>query len=125
MAVPDMVGLVVKDMAATLAFYRLVGLPIPDGAEAEPHVEVLANGYRIGWDREDLIRSFVQGWEGGNGRMALAFRCETPAAVDALFAEVTRAGHPSKVAPFDAFWGMRYVIVEDPDGNPVDLFCPM
>jgi uncharacterized glyoxalase superfamily protein PhnB len=57
--------------------------------------------------------------------MALAFRCETPAAVDALFAEVTAAGHASKVAPFDAFWGMRYAVVEDPDGNSVDLFCPL
>jgi hypothetical protein len=24
----------------------------------------------------------------------------------------------------DAFWGMRYALVHDPDGNGVDLFCP-
>ena len=31
MALPDMVGYVVRDMADTLAFYRLLGLDIPEG----------------------------------------------------------------------------------------------
>jgi hypothetical protein len=25
--------------------------------------------------------------------------------------------------PWDAFWGMRYAVVFDPDGRPVDLFA--
>jgi catechol 2,3-dioxygenase-like lactoylglutathione lyase family enzyme len=25
--------------------------------------------------------------------------------------------------PWDAFWGMRYAVVRDPDGTPVDLFA--
>ena len=35
----DMVGMVVQDMARTLAFYRQLGLEIPAGADSEPHVE--------------------------------------------------------------------------------------
>jgi uncharacterized glyoxalase superfamily protein PhnB len=27
--------------------------------------------------------------------------------------------------PWDAFWGQRYAVVHDPDGNGVDLFCPL
>jgi hypothetical protein len=27
--------------------------------------------------------------------------------------------------PWDAFWGMRYAVVHDPDGNGVDLFSPL
>ena len=27
-------------------------------------------------------------------------------------------------APYDAFWGGRFAIVEDPDGNPVGLMSP-
>jgi uncharacterized glyoxalase superfamily protein PhnB len=28
-------------------------------------------------------------------------------------------------APFDAFWGARYAIVEDPDGIAVGLMSPI
>ena len=45
---PDMVGMVVRDMSATLRFYRLLDLAIPEGVEGEPYVEVITpNGYRI------------------------------------------------------------------------------
>ena len=27
--------------------------------------------------------------------------------------------------PWDAFWGQRYAIVTDPDGNHVELFAPL
>ena len=36
----DVIGLVVTDMAATLAFYRRLGLDIPADADSEPHAEV-------------------------------------------------------------------------------------
>ena len=28
-------------------------------------------------------------------------------------------------APWDAFWGQRYAMIRDPDGNEVDLFAPL
>ncbi len=55
--------------------------------------------------------------------MALAFACESPAEVDMAYAELTGAGATGSLEPWDAFWGMRYAIVHDPDGNPVDLFA--
>jgi len=27
--------------------------------------------------------------------------------------------------PWDAFWGQRYAIVTDPDGNHISLFAPL
>ena len=41
------------------------------------------------------------------------------------YAELTGAGAEGALEPWDAFWGMRYAIVHDPDGNPVDLFAPL
>nr|MBA2712924.1 glyoxalase [Rubrobacteraceae bacterium] len=35
----SMVGLVVEDMAASLAFYRRLGLEIPEGSEEKPFVQ--------------------------------------------------------------------------------------
>jgi len=42
-------------------------------------------------------------------------------AVDAIYADLTGAGHPGVQPPFDAFWGGRYAIVADPDGIQVGL----
>ena len=37
---------------------------------------------------------------------------------------LVKAGAEAHKEPWDAFWGMRYAIVHDPDGNSVELFCP-
>lgn len=126
MAKPDMIGHVVRDMAAALSFYRLIGLEIPTSADSESHVECKANGYRIAWDTIALIESFAGPYEPAHGhRMNLAFLCDSPADVDATYQKVIAAGHTSLKAPWDAFWGQRYATVQDPDGNPVDLFAPL
>jgi catechol 2,3-dioxygenase-like lactoylglutathione lyase family enzyme len=121
------VELVVGDMAASLAFYRRLGLVAPEGSEQEDHVEVaLPGGLKVAFDTVATIRSFDPDWAAPTGghRIALAFRCADPAEVDAVYAEVVGAGHTGHLAPWDAFWGQRYAVVVDPDGNHVDLFAP-
>lgn len=124
---PAVVELVVADLAASLTFYRLLGLDIAPGEEELPHVEVDLGGIRLAFDTEATIRSFDPGWAppSGGHRIALAFACASPAEVDSAFAEITAAGYAGHLAPWDAFWGMRYAVVHDPDGNPVDLFAPL
>jgi len=125
----SLIELVVADMAATLAFYRRVGLGIPPDAGQQPHVDVeLEGGLRLAFDTEDTIRSFDPEWSrppAGCHRMGLAFACDSPAEVDAAYADLTGAGYEGHLAPWDAFWGMRYAVVHDPDGNPVDLFAAL
>ena len=125
MAQPDLVGMVVRDMAAALRFYRLLGLEIPPSMDTEPHVEVvLPGGFRIAWDSLEMITGIDPEWiEPVGQRMTLAFKCESPAAVDALYERVVQNGYSSHKAPWDAFWGQRYAVVVDPDGNRVDLFA--
>ncbi|MDQ6899411.1 MAG: VOC family protein [Candidatus Dormibacteraeota bacterium] len=126
---PALIELVVSDMAATLAFYRRLGLDVPPEEDGQPHVDFeLGGGIRLAWDTEATIRSFDPGWSppaGGGHRVALAFACESPAEVDAAWAELVGAGYDGHLAPWDAFWGMRYSVLHDPDGTPVDLFAPL
>ena len=124
---PDMVGIVVSDMATALGFYRLLGLSIPAGQEHEQHVEVITpNGYRIAWDSEELIRGMDADWQAPVGqRIGLAFKCDSPAAVDALYEQIVAAGHRGHKPPWDAFWGQRYAQVADPDGTVIDLFAAL
>ena len=123
----DMIGIAVHDMSKALAFYRLLGLAVPENAAGEDHVEVFTpNGYRIAWDTVAMAKSIYPDWVEPVGQvMALAFKCGSPAEVDAAYARITAAGYKGRKAPWDAFWGQRYAVVEDPDGNGVDLFAPM
>jgi uncharacterized glyoxalase superfamily protein PhnB len=124
----NLIGLITADLGASLAFYRRLGLDIPADAEKESHVEVtLPGGIRLAWDTADLIRSIDPSWsepQGGH-RISLAFRCPDAAGVDEVYADLVRAGYDGHMAPWDAFWGQRYAVVHDPDGNSVDLFAPL
>ena len=124
----DLIGLVVADMGRSLAFYRRLGLDIPDESDGQPHVETtLPGGLRLAWDTVETIRSFDPSWNPGSGghRISLAFACEDTSAVDAAYSDLVGQGYESHLAPWDAFWGQRYATVHDPDGNPVDLFAPL
>ena len=57
------IGIVTRDMSASLAFYRLLGAPVPDGSD-ESHVDIrLEDGIVLAWDTIDLIRSLDPGYE--------------------------------------------------------------
>ncbi|MCT9933057.1 VOC family protein [Planotetraspora sp. A-T 1434] len=124
----DLIGLVVADLSKSLAFYRRLGLDIPASADTEPHVEVtLPGGPRLAWDTTETIRSFDPGWTppSGSPRIGLAFRCDDPAEVDRVYTDLVGAGYEGHRQPWDAFWGQRYAIVHDPDGNSVELFAAL
>ena len=120
-------SVVVADRAATLAFYRSIGLEIPTSGDAEPHVGVdLGGGITLMFDTVEVVRSMYPDWQppsDASHRMAMAVECASPSEVDATHARLVAAGAPSEKEPFDAFWGQRYAVVLDPDGNPVDLYA--
>jgi catechol 2,3-dioxygenase-like lactoylglutathione lyase family enzyme len=118
------IGLAVADMAASLSFYRRLGLRFPPGAEREPHTEAtVAGGIRLMWDTHASLRAFDPDYEPGPSAGGWAFLCSGPAEVDSVHADLVAAGHPSVKNPWNAPWGQRYAQVRDPDGNVVDLFA--
>jgi uncharacterized glyoxalase superfamily protein PhnB len=123
----EAIGIVVSDMGRALGFYRQLGLEFPEGAESEGHAEASVAGIRLMLDTEETVRSFDPDWQppSGGHRSALAFRCDTPAEVDAAYAMLLENGGTSHKEPWDAFWGMRYAEVKDPDDNVVDLFADL
>ena len=85
----DMIGIIARDMRASLKFYCHLGLEAPAGAEDEPHAEAITpGGLRVAWDTADLIKQlYPEHTEPAGGhRMALAFLCPSPADVDAKYA---------------------------------------
>jgi uncharacterized glyoxalase superfamily protein PhnB len=124
----DALGIVVRDMAAALAFYRQLGWGIPAELDSEGHAEyTLPNGLRVMWDTYEVMRMFNDDWQppAGTPRISMAFLCAQPSEVDAIYARMTGAGYHGHKPPWDAFWGQRYAVLKDPDGSIIDLFAPL
>jgi catechol 2,3-dioxygenase-like lactoylglutathione lyase family enzyme len=119
-------NMVVADMAASLAFYRRLGVEAsasPDGAHAEAS---LPGGLSLEWDAAEFAAIWDSGSRGAvGGGVVLGFSVPSRDAVDEKFAELTAARYRVRQRPYDAFWGARYAIVEDPDGNGVGLMSPI
>lgn len=120
------VNLVVRHMDATLAFYRALGLEI-EAAPGASHVEVtLEPCVQLEFDTADAVRYWDAGWSGSTGGAAvIGMQLDSREAVDELFAALVGAGHAPHQVPYDAFWGARYAVIDDPDGYPVGLMSPI
>jgi len=120
------IGITVSDLRRSLLFYRLLGLDLPEDSD-EDHVEAtMANGTRLMFDPEEVVRSFLPEWTRENGnQVSLAFECASPAELDEIYARVVAAGFEGEKEPWDAFWGQRYALLGDPDGVRVNLYAAL
>jgi uncharacterized glyoxalase superfamily protein PhnB len=124
-------NVVASDLAATIAFYRRLGLEVEEIESPEwkrHHARIsMPGGIRLELDSVEFARQWNPGFCGhpGNGGCVLFFEVTARADVDRLFATMAEAGYASQMPPEDAFWGARYAIVEDPDGNGVGFMSPI
>jgi predicted lactoylglutathione lyase len=118
----SMVGLMVRDMAASLEFYRRLGISIPEGSEEKPFVRKrMESGIVMFWDtvfanKYDPDRGVPK----GGYRVMLEFFLRGEGAVDAKYEEMTRHGYHGRSEPVQTF-GPYAAMVDDPDGNVVLL----
>ena len=125
----DQVNIISGDLQRSLDFYRLLGAvfprPLPNSSgqlfhvNSEPH-----DGARLELDSAEFAPVWNAGWAGRadlQGRIVLGFRIATREGVDQRFNSLTSASYRELQPPFDAFWGARYAIVEDPDGIAIGL----
>lgn len=123
------VSLVVADVERSVSFYRALGLDIPDESifvqdGVALHVTVpVSEGFDLDLDATAATRmwdpDFTVATSGARG--ILNFHVPDRDAVDSLYDAIVTAGHGEHLAPFDAFWGARYAVVLDPDGNLVGI----
>jgi uncharacterized glyoxalase superfamily protein PhnB len=125
------ISLVVHKMDETLGFYRRLGIDVPEDevwrSGGHGHHAKAATGGDIDLEFESrqLAHAYNQGFAAERGRVVIGIELESRAAVDALWEGLIGEGAQGLQPPFDAFWGARYAIVEDPDGNPVALTSPV
>ena len=124
-------NLVARDFDATRAFYCRLGVNVPAGVtmpDGSRHAEAtLANGFVLEFDDLALARTYNAAWRrpGGSSRALIGFSVPTREAVDARYADLIAAGYEGRQPPYDTFWGARYAVVADPDGNDVGIMSPL
>ena len=133
----DQVNLVCGDVDASIAFYRRLGVEIPDAAvwhtaTGAHHVSAGDRTTKRAIDFDLDSTAFAQMWNAAwkgrtdlRGRIVIGFGVATRAEVDAVFRDMVGAGYRGLQEPLDAFWGARYAIFEDPDGVAVGLMSPV
>src|SRR5438132_1225761 len=92
-----------------------------DGGETEHHWHSM----RLVLGGAEVAHLEVEPGCRGRSGVVMGLKVSSREAVDRLYDDVTGAGYGSQQAPYDAFWGARYAIVEDPDGNAVGLMSPI
>ncbi len=120
----DQINVVVRDMAAMIEFYRVLGMDIADSDPGwtEHHRKAcVPGGFDIDLDSQAFARQWNQGWPASANGTVIGFRVVERATVDELYKRLSSAGYHGQQAPYDAFWGARYAIVADPDGNAVGI----
>ncbi len=135
-AVFNQLNIVCRDLEASLKFYRRLGIEVPDGAvwrtpSGAHHASVegaTGDSVDLDFDSATFAQVWNMGWRGRPdlaGRAVAGFRVPSRGAVDEIYADLTGAGYNGLQPPYDAFWGARYAIVEDPDGLAVGLMSPI
>ena len=122
----EAIGIVSANPEPSVRFYRMLGVELVRAGTSEHYEARTASGIRILLDSVELIRTFEPDYQRPPGAgVVMCFRQESPAKVDALYAELERAGFAGKKPPWDAFWNQRYACALDPDGNQIDLFADL
>ena len=122
------VNIVVRDMEAMAAFYTRLGLTIPAGPEewqSHHRNADVAQGAHIDLDSSAFAAVWNTGWSAGRTGAILQFTVASADAVDRVYQDLTGAGYDGQQEPYDAFWGARYAVVADPDGNAIGLMSPI
>jgi catechol 2,3-dioxygenase-like lactoylglutathione lyase family enzyme len=133
----NQINLVCGDVEASIAFYRRLGVEFPDArvwrtSSGGHHAGAAGPAADRAIDFELDSTAFAPWWNGGwkgrtdlSGRVVVGFGVPTRAAVDDVFRDMIGAGYRGLQEPYDALWGARYAIIEDPNGIAVGLMSPV
>jgi predicted lactoylglutathione lyase len=121
-----MVALDVRDLGRSIAFYRSLGLAVPDPHPDRPvSLCRMASGVTL-----VLIENFAAAndptWvrpERHHYQAVLEFVVDDRAEVETLWQKLTEAGNHGRQAPRDLAPGVLVAMVDDPDGNVLLLSC--
>lgn len=123
----DAVAVSSSDLTKTVEFYRLLGFEFPELQGGVEHVEAVAidDSARLMIDSKEIIQAIIEEEPAPGNHSMIAIQFDAPGEVDQVCEKVQQAGFKVFKQPWDAFWGQRYAVVEDPDGYKIDLYAAL
>jgi len=121
------VGILTADINPSLRFYRQLGLDVPKSTGDNSYRLRMADNHVVFWETAAAVHAFDPSWAlppTADRRIVLEFGFASPTDLEATFRSLVADGAPSYLAPIDQGGGIRYAIVEDPDGNQISLRYP-
>ncbi len=121
----DGFGLLVKDMATMVRFYRdVLGFEIKEGENAV-NVYLIKDGTLFMlYERSKFENMTSRKYEyinGLNGHFEIALYADTFEEVDKHFADVVSKGATPVLEPTTEPWGQRTCYIADPEGNLIEI----
>lgn len=121
MSVPRFTGFSIstEDPSPTVAFYRAMGFEAQEDKHGGGRSCIDASNQHF--DVDDLAR--VPTWNAGIGGagVTLGFEVDGEDDVDELVERLAGLGYVVQQPAYDAPWGRRFAVVEDPAGTPVAI----
>jgi catechol 2,3-dioxygenase-like lactoylglutathione lyase family enzyme len=125
MPILNQINIVAKDFDATIEFYCRLGVNVTEAtgsADGNRHAKAtLPDGFVLEFDNHALARVYNAAWRRSEGSSKVLIGFSLPT----RYAELVAVGYKGRQSPYDAFWGARYAVVADPDGNDVALMSPL
>ena len=121
----DGFGLLVKDMARMIRFYRdVLGFEIKEPEDTENVYLVKDGTLFLLYGRSDFEKMTDRRYEyvnGLNGHFEIALYVDTFEDVDAAFDHAVKSGASPVMEPTTEPWGQRTCYIADPEGNLIEI----
>jgi uncharacterized glyoxalase superfamily protein PhnB len=120
------VAVTAKNLKKSAEFYTLLGFVFPEFPEEEQHIETTPNNdAKLMIDSVEMTKDIIGEEPKPGNHSSFAVQYDSAEEVNAAAKKITEAGFTVSKEPWDAFWGQRYCIVQDPDGYKVDLYAAL
>lgn len=113
-----------KDISKSVSFYEILGFKFEKHTSKDQHVEApQEGGVKLMIDSEEMVESIMNKKPVPGNHSSFAILYDDPEEVNKVVKDLQDKGFEVIKEPWDAFWGQRYAIVQDPNGYLVDLYA--
>lgn len=117
------VGVNAKNIEESVKFYTLLGFKFDEFAPGEDHVEAMQDsGIKLMIDSFESVVGILGEEPRPSNHSSFALEFDTPMELNQIVEKLKEHGFKPFKEPWDAFWGQRYAIVQDPSGYLIDLY---
>ena|SRR3989344_6283206 len=121
------VSVTTSNLGKTVEFYTLLGFVFPEHKKDEQHLEAITpeGSARLMIDAKNIVKDIIGEEPKPGNHSSFAIEYDSAKEVNSVAEKIKAAGFKIVKEPWDAFWGQRYAVVEDPDGYKVDLYASL